>query len=65
MQDRAAHRALLAAAAAAAVALAGLTPGWAALVLALVAIYIATFTLNDGGMSRPSLGVGDHPHDYW
>ncbi len=65
MRDRAAYRAQLAAAAAAVVALIELPHTWATLVLALVAIYIATFTPNDGGWFRSSLGVAEDAYERW
>ncbi len=66
MRDRAAYRAQLAAAAAAIVALIELPHTWATLVLALVAIYIATFTPNEGGWFRSTLSVADDdPYDRW
>ena len=65
MRDRAAYRAQLAAAAAAVVALIELPHTWATLVLALVAIYIATFTPNEGGWFRSSLDVAEDPYDRW
>ena len=65
MRDRAAYRAQLAAAAAAVVALIELPHTWATLVLALVAIYIATFTPNEGGWFRSTLDVAEDPYDRW
>ena len=66
MKDRAAYRAQLAAAAAAIVALIELPHTWAMLVLAVVAIYIATFTPNEGGgWFRSSLDGPDDSYDRW
>ena len=66
MNDHAAYRAQLAAAAAAVIALIELPHTWATLVLAVVAIYIATFTPNEGGgWFRSSLDGPNDSYDRW
>ena len=65
MTDRAAYRAQIAAMAAALVALIDLPTSWATLILALVAIYVASFAPKQSGWLRAVSGSEEFDDEGW
>ena len=65
MSNRAAYRAQIAAMAAALVALVDLPTSWATLILALVAIYVASFAPKQSGWLRAVSGSDEFEDEGW